>query len=400
MPGNPLNLTLPTVGQTLWGGTLNSILQAIIDDIEAKVTPDEIEVNQDLDFEGNEPTDVGGVGFRNDSSGDTRRLFFSGNELWVTDGYGNHIRLTTTGTINVSTVGSITGLAGSGASVSYDAGDTRFTFLDHTGAGAEIEGGAVRLLKPGSTTVAAELRGSSGMTADYTLTFPSGSSARTNLLTFVPAGANASLVPSRDVQVELIRVTESGSLAALRVDAGGVFGGGVRVASAGSASMDLTFNGSGTWTPLPYSGLHEATMSYNGPTGGYARGWWYRVGSTVTLQWDFYCTQPSGSGGTGTIWEIRGISNIQSVVGAPLGTTTTMWPGSLTLCTIPNGGNQVNPGSPGCFVTGSYVQGTLFSPESVIRLYANMNDHTGSRFGYTSAADGVRLAGTVTYRVA
>ena len=189
MPGNPLLITLPSDGQVDWGeGALNDILDTIINDIEAKITADEIQLNGNFDFEGYSAEDMGGIAFRNGSASSARRLYFVSNELWVTDGSGNNFALTLNGTVNSTASGSIVGLAGSGASVSYSSANLRFTFLDQTTEGAQLEANQVRLRKPGTSTVVV-LKGSAAMSSDYNVTFPSGTiAAGTGLITMDSAG--------------------------------------------------------------------------------------------------------------------------------------------------------------------------------------------------------------------
>jgi hypothetical protein len=417
MPGSSLNITLPTVGQTLWGGTLNTILQTIIDDIEASITPDEINVNTNFDFNGYEPTDLGGLSFRNSTSADIRRLYFSGNELWVTDGIGNNIKLTATGSINISSIGEIVGLAGSGASISYSSATTRFTFLSQLLVGASLETGNVRLLKPGSTTIGTTLVASSGQTSDYQITFPSGSAARTNILTFVPSAGDAIITPSRDIQVELIRVTNSGSFNTVNVDStvtaqtltanGLVYAsGGLVMNGVGNpGSQPLKYHASGTWTPLLYTTATAGTAgSYNNAT--YSRGWWNRIGDKMELSFDMFLPAVSGTTGLGYLIDIRGLSTSSFSFGQPAEISKHYsWGGNLAICNLTASNvavdDTINSARPSCYITASYLSGPSTGLEPVIRIHRLMTDFTGSRWTSFSAVNhrDVRLIGSVSYRV-
>lgn len=187
--GSSLDITLPTDGTADWGeGALNDILTTIIEAIEAGVSPSGLSINSTVDFEGNTASDLGGILFRNGGSPGARSIYFVSNELWVTDGAGNTLQLTTNGAINVSSVASITGLAGSGASAAYSSANKRFTWLDQTTEGAQMEFGQLRLRKAGTTTVAT-VKAHASQGSDYTITLLTGTiAAGTGLMTMDSTG--------------------------------------------------------------------------------------------------------------------------------------------------------------------------------------------------------------------
>jgi len=99
--------TLPTPGtSTSWGTTLNTVINEIIDGLEAKVTPAGITIDADLDMNQYDVTDLDSCRFTSQSAktaaGDTRKLYAVSGELYFTDDSQNAVAITGSG--NLSTV--------------------------------------------------------------------------------------------------------------------------------------------------------------------------------------------------------------------------------------------------------------------------------------------------------
>lgn len=149
MPGNPLNLDLPTVGATEgpeYATKVYAAFIAISDDLEAKVTPDEISVNADFSLMASGTsyglTDADRIRFTEKGSLPgatiTGSLFAYDDELYFQDGSGTNVKMTTGGAVagaagNVSTTGS-PAYATSGVEILWSGGDTEYRFKDGPGA--------------------------------------------------------------------------------------------------------------------------------------------------------------------------------------------------------------------------------------------------------------------------
>jgi hypothetical protein len=145
MPGNPLNITLPVVGSTIgptYATRVTDALQALIDDIEAKITPDEIDINDDLDMSSSGQfyglVNLDRAAFNAQvavlAAGNPTTVYTVGNELYFQDGAGNNVPITSGGSVagaagNITTTGT-PAYASSGVQLQWSGGDLEYRFID------------------------------------------------------------------------------------------------------------------------------------------------------------------------------------------------------------------------------------------------------------------------------
>lgn len=150
MPGVALSITLPTVGVTAgptYATDINSALQTIIDDIEAKIVPSELNMNAALDMGNQDIDDVNSMKVDNQASaalsgaGNARRVNAFGGELYFCDGSGNSVKITDSG-ILAGVSGDIGGDYGDGSEeITYTAATNTYTFTDDATNKAIIDAG-------------------------------------------------------------------------------------------------------------------------------------------------------------------------------------------------------------------------------------------------------------------
>ena len=129
-----------------------------------------IAINAALPFANNPATGLSYASFLAQSlGGPYRSLYFEGNDLYVTDGVGNVVRITSSGSI-VGTSGSIGGMSGA-AAVSYLA--PTFTFSQATNKNANVAMG-VAIIADVSVTGgnAVSIQAPASLGASYSLTLP------------------------------------------------------------------------------------------------------------------------------------------------------------------------------------------------------------------------------------
>lgn len=185
MPGNPLSITLPTVGVTVgptYATNINTALQALIDDIEAKIVPGEIDINADMSFSSAGTsygaTNVDRVNLFEQAGtlggGNINTVYAYNDELYFQDGTGNNVALTAAGSVagaagNITTTGS-PAYATSDVELLWSGGDLEYRFKSGTGdtyadlvfKNAEFRDGANTL----------RMAPNASMSGDYTLTWP------------------------------------------------------------------------------------------------------------------------------------------------------------------------------------------------------------------------------------
>ncbi len=200
MPGNPLNITLPTVGSTVgpdYATDINNAIQTIVDDVEAKVLPDEIRVNADFSYSyagtAYGAVDVDRVSFTGKASlpsgGITESFFVYDGEAYYQDGSGNNVQLTSAGSVsaaagNITTTGT-PAYATNGVQLQWAGGDLEYRFLDDgTNGHAGIVIKDVQLRNGANSTTL-----ESAVTADYTLTLPTAAPGSTQLCQVASSGA-------------------------------------------------------------------------------------------------------------------------------------------------------------------------------------------------------------------
>lgn len=201
MPGVSLGITLPTVGATVgpdYATQVNAAIQALVDDVEAKIVPSEIVINEDLSFRyqgvSYSATDLKRVGLNAQgvvlTAGSINSLYSLNGELYFQDGSGNDVAMTSSGNVagaagNIGTSGS-PAYATSGVEVLWVGGDLEYRLKSGSGANdfadavlaqVDFHNGSV------STTMGRASGGSS-----YTLTWPNAGPSADDLATFDGSG--------------------------------------------------------------------------------------------------------------------------------------------------------------------------------------------------------------------
>lgn len=198
MPGKTLSITLPTVGQTTWGGTLNTVLQAFIDDLEPKVRASEINIDSELEINSNDIIEVNSIQVDNRTTtlagaGNTRKLYMANNDWYANDGDGNVIKLTSQGALALSASG-IRGIGGDysadlTANVNYSSTSDTYTFLADDTVPATLITGDLELREESSGIVkGVTLKSPASLASEYTVTFPTGTPENTSLVTMDISG--------------------------------------------------------------------------------------------------------------------------------------------------------------------------------------------------------------------
>lgn len=181
IPSPNMSLPVPIVGVDAgpdWANNYNSCL-SILDQHNhsvgsgVQITPNGLNINQDLNFNDTNGTNFRSVRFQSQGSllslgTDLGCLYESNVDLYYNDGSGNQIRLTQSGSI-AGTPGSITGLV-SPASVTY-AGGT-YTFQSTTATPANIDAGSYVFRNNVANSKGLTLSPPNAMAADYGLVLP------------------------------------------------------------------------------------------------------------------------------------------------------------------------------------------------------------------------------------
>ncbi len=159
-----------------------------------QITPDGLNINEELTFNDNFAVDVAGVTFiAQGSTPGIHTIYESSNDLYFVDGVGNNVRITQNGAV-AGTPGSIANLV-SPASASYVALSSKFVWESNTNIAANMDFGAaiMRNLTPNST-YALTLQPPASLAADFTVTLPTLPLA-TNFLTITSTGTMAGSIP-------------------------------------------------------------------------------------------------------------------------------------------------------------------------------------------------------------
>ena len=220
--GTSLGITLPTVSTTVgpdYAEDINEALESIIDVLEAKVTPAGISISSDLNFKPSSTnyaaTNVERVNFQNKSAAIGAvtypyATYVVDGDLYFNDGTGHQIRMTTGGTVNVSTTGGITGsgYGSSGVEVNWSSGDSAYLFKTASAANsyAHLWCNNVRLSDLSDHYIALD---APSLSSTYTVTLPSAVPASSNSV--VMATAANPTVWSYVTDVTLTSLTTTGA---------------------------------------------------------------------------------------------------------------------------------------------------------------------------------------------
>tara|TARA_R110002126_G_scaffold172712_6_gene321515 strand:- start:1803 stop:2534 length:732 start_codon:yes stop_codon:yes gene_type:complete len=165
-----MNLTLPDVSVTIgpdWATEINAALTSVDSHDHTsgsgnRITQAGINITEDLDLNAKGLADAGRVSFSNLTALITTAVstYVKGGDLYFNDASGNQIRITAGGSIDVSSVGGITGdYTTTSASAFYTDAVLKYFFQDSNAARSLVDLATSRLV----TTY------SSAQTLDYTL---------------------------------------------------------------------------------------------------------------------------------------------------------------------------------------------------------------------------------------
>lgn len=201
MPGQDLNISLPTPSVTPGPGyasDLNAALQTIIDDIEPKVTPDEIDVNQTVDVNAQLLDDVGAVrlaalaAILSGPSHARKLQCDAAGDLWHVDNNGAPMQITKNGALNAAALKGFTGDYGAGgvtADASYSNATKTFTFLQAVNHAAKLNVGDIELREAVLGVVnKVTLKSPAALAASYSLLLPAAVPAAEKIVTMNAAG--------------------------------------------------------------------------------------------------------------------------------------------------------------------------------------------------------------------
>lgn len=235
-----MKLPIPVVGVDLgpdWANNVNASLNAIDShnhsaDQGVPITPDGLNINSDLNMQGNDLTNTRSVRFVNNlvplaALLDLGCIYEAGGELYYNDASGNQVQITLNGAVTGAT-GTITGLPSGTASASF-AGGT-FTFQKATSTAATMNVGPIvtQAGTAGSKTVT--IAPSVSQPANYALTWPLAQGAANSLmandgsgnLSFVAIGAALATAGIGTIVTASgsLTTTTSGNIASISLTAG------------------------------------------------------------------------------------------------------------------------------------------------------------------------------------
>lgn len=187
--GSSFGLTLPTVGDTSWGGPLNTILSSLISAVEGTVSSGAILVNSNLDMSSYSLTSVNRVKLISQSAtlSDTQTVYFYGGDLYITNDAGTAVQITS-GNAIVAAAGNIGNSGGTygDPGIELDWNGTTYEFKDGASSYAPILVDDVRMV---DGSYYAGIEATAGMTASYTLSLPVELPASTRILQVGATGA-------------------------------------------------------------------------------------------------------------------------------------------------------------------------------------------------------------------
>ena len=231
MPTTPnMGLDMPDVGDD--GTEYASRLVEVVQDIDAHDHTEDngvpvpsagIDIDADLEANGFSITELESTAYDNQAAALTgatnaRRVYFVGGELYATDGNGTEIQITSNGEVDSSAAGSIGGMGGTDAAVSYNSANQSFQFLqddtDDTAADLDTSALKIRSETPGDAVYTSIFRNSTQI-ANLDITLPGAAPASTSVVTMTSAGVLATTrSPTLDSpSMATPTITSSGTIA-------------------------------------------------------------------------------------------------------------------------------------------------------------------------------------------
>ena len=183
---SPMGLTVPVPGQT--AGPLYAV--EVSDDLNIIDVHDHspgkgnpvptagLNINADLPFNDENATTLRSTRFQSQVSPlsvgtDIGALYESGVDLYYNDGNGTQIQITANGTLDASTFGGFTNLAGTTGQALYTNGTGTFSYTSQTGTSASVTSGPVTIRDvTNGVTKGVTLQSPTSLAAAYALTLP------------------------------------------------------------------------------------------------------------------------------------------------------------------------------------------------------------------------------------
>ncbi len=202
MPTLPnMGLITPTAGgdRGTWDDKINAcfVLTDAHDHTSGKgvaITTAALDIDDDLDLDGNALINVDQLEFTARTTlAAGSNIFFvddGDNELYFRSSGGTNIQITNAGTLDISGTGGIVGdYASTGAEVSYDSANKRYTFSTHEAKWARVACGPVRIYEYDTTeAVYVEHAVAAGLASSYTVTWPAAAPAATTTMLMDTSG--------------------------------------------------------------------------------------------------------------------------------------------------------------------------------------------------------------------
>ena len=192
-----MNLPIPVVGVDAgpdYALNVNACLAFIDSHNHApgsgvQITPSGLNININLPMNQNSLTLVGSIQYFSQSSDPSSNNtgYVKNGDFYFTDGSGNHIRFTASGSI-VGATGNITGLGG-GAAVTYVDAQTKYVFTDNNTFPAALDSGGVIIRQiDTSGALGITLQSPNSLASNYSLTLPTALPGSNQYLTSSNAG--------------------------------------------------------------------------------------------------------------------------------------------------------------------------------------------------------------------
>lgn len=180
-----MNLTLPVVGPLGTSGPewANLVNQAL-NDVDAhdhssgngkQITPAGMNINQTLQMNSNQLSEIASLALDNNVAqpASVNLIYEYAGELYFNDASGNKVQLTSGGTINVASLGTITGdYSSSTADLTYSNASKTFIFKQSATVTANIDCGPIKIYRNIAASPYARIQQSNSQAANLDWTLP------------------------------------------------------------------------------------------------------------------------------------------------------------------------------------------------------------------------------------
>lgn len=157
-----------------------------------RITPSGLNINSDLTFNNNSATNLKSLVLAAQTSAANGAIYRNGDDLYYKRGDGTIVQITTSGGVNVSGVGGITGLAAP-ASATYTSASSTFAYFSNATTFAKTATGDLQIYsRAGSSlTVQAVTLKADATVSAYDITFPLAAPGANQLMRHAASGAGA-----------------------------------------------------------------------------------------------------------------------------------------------------------------------------------------------------------------